>query len=366
MKLHMRGSFAILVGLMIFTAGCIDEEKPANKPPEAEISIAGGNGPFETNTEIQFSGEGSTDEDGDTLEYWWDFDPNEDANGNGITNDDRDRVGKNVVWTYYDESVYVVRLTVSDGIDQDSVDKTITVNEPENSPVAVVDSLDGTDRGIAHPNDPFSIEFTAEESTSGDGEIIKYEWDFSYESSDGFQSEEETQTPEIEYGFVEGGVYWVYLKITNDQGETDTTGSRDAIKIYVNYNATIEGEVKDTDGDNDPEYAMPVNSWGVQKVEVTLKYNAGNSHGNDLDIWLYFPNGTACGTEEEDEGICYWENHDEENTTQIYHLKIDYWMGKFDDEEELGEWTIEIRHERSTWATEVPFELWFDIYYYED
>ena len=116
MKLHMRGSFAILVGLLIFTAGCIDEEKPPNKPPEAKISIAGGNGPFETNTEIQFSGEDSTDEDSDTLEYWWDFDPNEDANGNGVTNDDRDRVGKDVVWTYYDESVYVVRLTVSDGI----------------------------------------------------------------------------------------------------------------------------------------------------------------------------------------------------------------------------------------------------------
>ena len=62
----------------------------------------------------------------------------------------------------------------------------------------------------------------------------------------------------------------------------------------------------------------------------------------------------------------YWENHDEENTTQIYYLKIDYWMGKFDDEEELGEWMIEIRHERSSFAQEVPFELWFDVYYYEE
>ena len=216
MELLMRGNFAILVGLLIFTAGCIDEEKPANAPPEEEISIAGGNGPFETNTEIHFSGGDSTDEDGDALEYWWDFDPNEDANGNGITNDDRDRVGKEVVWTYYDESVYVVRLTVSDGINQDSVDKTITVNEPENAPVAVVESLDGIDRGVAHPNDPLNIEFTADESTSGEGEIIKYEWDFSYESSDGFQGEEETQTPETEHDFTEGGVYWIYLKTPNN------------------------------------------------------------------------------------------------------------------------------------------------------
>ena len=42
--------------------------------------------------------------------------------------------------------------------------------------------------------------------------IIKYEWDFSYESGDGFQSEEETQTPETEHDFTEGGVYWIYLK----------------------------------------------------------------------------------------------------------------------------------------------------------
>ena len=73
----MRYLPVLLTGIMIFS-GCLDflDETEENRAPTAVIKIEG-NGPFEPDTDIIFTGKGSSDPDDDYLEYYWDFDKND-------------------------------------------------------------------------------------------------------------------------------------------------------------------------------------------------------------------------------------------------------------------------------------------------
>ena len=68
----MRYLPELITGLLIFS-GCLDflEEETENQAPNATIKIEG-SGPFEPDTDIVFTGKGSSDPDGDLLDYYWD------------------------------------------------------------------------------------------------------------------------------------------------------------------------------------------------------------------------------------------------------------------------------------------------------
>ncbi len=68
--------------------------------------------------EVFLNGSGSYDPDDDDLLYYWDTDSGVDSNSDGITDNDRDIVGKEVTTIYpftQEDITYIVTLNVSDG-----------------------------------------------------------------------------------------------------------------------------------------------------------------------------------------------------------------------------------------------------------
>jgi len=147
-------------------------------------------------------------EDGDGFSRWTVMVENENLAGSGeykclIAVEDNENDPINSPWLDL-TAYYIHTLVVANGC----ID-----NLP---PVAVAET---------HP-DPAVI-FPGEEvcfndlSTDPDGsaDIVKWEWDFSYESGDGFQSESEVQNPWYEYS--EEGEFEVQLRVTDSCSNTD-------------------------------------------------------------------------------------------------------------------------------------------------
>ncbi|MGA1848516.1 MAG: PKD domain-containing protein [Thermoplasmatota archaeon] len=121
-----------------------DDDKPndddngngsANKRPTADagldiVVISG--------EEFTLNGSGSFDPDGDELIYSWDLDLGTDANSDGIPDNDRDIIGKEVTSVYVtqEEITYIVTLNVTDTelSDTDTVRVTVLPNEDDEPP----------------------------------------------------------------------------------------------------------------------------------------------------------------------------------------------------------------------------------------
>ena len=69
--------------------------------------------------------------------------------------------------------------------------------------------------------------------------ITKYEWDFSYDSADGFVSDEETPGPEVTQKF-DSGLYTIKVRITNEMGESDEASYSDDIDLKINYDYILQ------------------------------------------------------------------------------------------------------------------------------
>ncbi len=98
-----------------------------SSPPEALFSASTVNGPAPLS--VDFDASASTDLDGDTLSYFWDF-------GDGTT-----ATGVTANHVYTNSAEYTVTLTVNDGLQSDQTTTTITVNNsnPGGNTVAFTD-----------------------------------------------------------------------------------------------------------------------------------------------------------------------------------------------------------------------------------
>ncbi|WP_298313480.1 cellulase family glycosylhydrolase [uncultured Aquimarina sp.] len=168
-----------------------------NLPPTARFTsnIISGDAPLT----VSFDGSTSSDPDGDTLTFNWNF-------GDGTT-----ATGESISHLFTDFGEYQVVLTVSDGTLSDTETLTITVNDPDtNIPVVTANiSTDVTD-GIA----PAIINFDASGSTVSDGSTLTYSWDF----GDGTAGSGMT----INHEFINAGNYNVVLTVSNVDGISDT------------------------------------------------------------------------------------------------------------------------------------------------
>lgn len=341
----MRKLSVLLLALLL-VGGCLEDDEQENAPPLAKATLENFGTTFEPDTELHFSATGSSDDDGDPLEYYWDFNAADGRSG-------RDKVGERVTWLYYQEGSYSVTLTASDGEDTDTDTLTVVIREPEGSLEAVITTNDDTET-VAHPGDPVTIHFSGEDSTDEEGELVKYEWDYSYDSRDGFQVDDDTGTDtETNHDF-ETGVYLVALRVTNDQDQTDQTQYSDSIRLLVNFNASETRTI----GGGSHTYDLPVVSHGVQSITIRLEYE-GNSGSNNLDLFLYNLTG---------EEVARNDTYDTDNDHQINIISLDADNASdaewFDEEGELGEWEVEVEHFRSL-GSDPEYKLWMDVKYWE-
>ncbi|MFH1782581.1 MAG: S8 family serine peptidase [Candidatus Omnitrophota bacterium] len=177
-----------------------------NDPP-----IADANGPY-TGTEdtaVPFDGSGSSDPDGDTITYSWNF-----GDGNIGT-------GISPVHTYSAGGTYTITLVVNDGrVNSDPSTTTAEIEEINDYPVANA----GSDQSAFIDA---TVTFDGSDSYDPDGSISSYAWDF------GDDSVGSGITTTHEYSAA--GTYTVTLTVTDNGGLTAT----DTAVVSVTEQATL-------------------------------------------------------------------------------------------------------------------------------
>ena len=348
---------ALLAGLLLMTAGCIDLDQ-GNEPNQAPLAKATAetSGPYEPGDEIWFTGAGSSDPDGDALDFFWDFDAADGDSQRIVGQGDNGRAAH----TYQEEGSYSVTLTVRD-LDgaEDTSTLQVTVAQQTNELRAVVSTGDEAE-AVYHPGQPLRYDLSAADSTA-QGDITEYEWDFSYDDDDGFQVERSSNDPETEQDF-ESGVFVISVRITDTLGEQDEAHGSDDLELLINFNATITGTI----GSGTHEYDLPVNdvsyySGGkLRYIQLRLEYDAGSSHASDLDLYLYNLTG---------EEVASNTTHDTSQAEQVNSILLEYHNSShgqwFDEEGELGDWNVVVDHERSLGA-DPEYTLWLDVIYWEE
>lgn len=359
----MKYLSAIIAGLLIFS-GCLDflDEDEDNKAPTAVIKVEG-NGPYEPDTDIIFTGKGSSDPENDFLEYYWDFDSSDSYNDNKLG--DASNNGR-IIHYYSEEKTYTVTLTVSDGDKTDSVTAKVKIETAKSELRAIITTDDDTEASM-NGDEKISFTFSAADSIS-ESRITKYEWDFSYDSADGFVVDEETSKSEITQEF-DSGLYIIKVRITNEMGESDEASYSDDVELKINFDYRATRTI------DSGQQEHPVQLYGLPArfIRATLEYETSSLHDDDLDIYLY--NHTQERNPDQDEGNnqdeecneCVAKNytHDTSENEQVNFIEMDYYNSThriwFDESHELGEWVIVIDHERGN----TEYTLRIEVIYWE-
>jgi|TARA_B100001094_G_scaffold77516_2_gene73859 PKD repeat protein len=335
-------SLPLLVATLVLFSGCLDflDEEKTNKPPTAIASFVG-NGPFEPDEIITFTGKDCTDPEGDTLEYFWDFDVNDGNEDNvrgDISND-----GK-ITHSYNLEGTYTVTLTITDGENTDTATVKVKV-EKENTEIRARVITDGDVNSEVNNAEKITYTFSASESIS-ESNIIKYEWDFSYESGDGFQVDEESSEDEISHDF-DSGIYTIKVRITNEMGESDEASYSDDVELKINY---IYSDTRNIDSGNQ-EHLLQVYGIPARYIRATLEYESNSVHTKDLDLYIYNNSQERNPDDGDSEYVAVNDTHDNGDIEQVNSIELDYYNSTdrvwFDEVHELGEWGVVVDHERT-------------------
>ncbi len=169
----------------------------SNTVPVAMLGVSATTGvvPFS----ITFDASGSSDADGDTLSYNWNF--GDGSSGTGAT----------VAHSYTTAGNYNAVLTVSDGNGGQATDnRNITITSPVSNTVPVAMLGVSSTTGVA----PFSITFDASGSSDADGDTLSYNWNF----GDGSSGAGVTVT----HSYTTAGNYNAVLSVSDGQGGQTT------------------------------------------------------------------------------------------------------------------------------------------------
>ncbi len=163
-------------------------------PPVASLVVSGNAGliPYTVN----FDASGSTDSDGNIIDYRWDF-------GDGSS-----AKGAVVAHTYTEKGKYTVLLSVIDNDLRVGTERAIIVAST-GDPIALIDL--SADTGMA----PFFVTCDGSGSVDADGSLVSYEWNF----GDGPPASGEIVT----HTYQTGGTFTVSLTVTDNEGKTDST-----------------------------------------------------------------------------------------------------------------------------------------------
>ncbi len=218
-------------------------------PPVAEFLAdpTAGSSPLK----VTFDASGSYDPDGAIVAYQWNF-------GDGTSG-----AGKFITHTYTNNAIRIATLTVRDN---EGLESSASV-EIKIMPGPIARFTCSPKKGQA----PLKVTFNASNSKPSDrnnGRVTKYEWDF----GDGSRAEGARQT----HTFQKSGMFTVTLRITDNQGESDST----EVDIFV--------------------YSAPVAKFNCSPMTgvapLPVRFDASDSRDEDGKILLYkwtFGDGTT-------------------------------------------------------------------------
>ena len=185
------------------TTNTISVQEP-NKPPIARFSFSPDSP--DTSTGVSFSGSASTDVDGIISSFKWNF-------GDGYTSE-----GRYTTHVFSHSGTFTVILIVTDNNGaSDSTSKTITVEEPNKTPVARFTWTYAGSRVTVEPRTgKVSITFDASTSYDPDGKVTQYAWDW---NSDGVYDDTSDEAISV-HEFPTTGELDITLQVTDDKGAT--------------------------------------------------------------------------------------------------------------------------------------------------
>lgn len=171
--------------------------------------------------QIRFDASQSTSPFGKITSYRWDF-------GDGTSS----QSGRSVSRKYLNGGEYTVTLTVEDEKGNKATDSVVVkVDNPAVVPNAKITTNQEISRvGSANyiqGTVPYTVQFSAKDSTDQDNNIVYYGWDF---NDDGNYDEEGEN---VEHTFLEAGNYNVVLTVV----DADEQSSTDELEVHVNENS---------------------------------------------------------------------------------------------------------------------------------
>jgi PKD repeat protein len=218
-----------------------------NHPPTAAFSST------PTGLSVAFDGTTSSDPDGDTLTYDWDFNDGT-AHGTGAT----------PTHVYAAGGTYHVTLTVADGKGgTNAISHDVTVAAPNHPPTAAFSS---TPTGL-------SVAFDGTTSSDPDGDTLTYDWDFNDGTAHGTGA-----TPTHVYAAA--GTYHVTLLVSDGKGGTNSV-TNDVIVTAP------------------PVNHPPTAAFVATPTNLSVQFDASTSSDPDGDTLTYdwdWNDGTAHGT----------------------------------------------------------------------
>jgi len=183
----------------------LDETQVDNTPPAAN---AGVDQQGQVGEAILFSGDG-IETDGTIVLFEWDFDGDGTYDWNGTDHG----VAKH---TFDAAEVYIATLRVTDDLGATDTDVCVIqvdqeADEPNTLPVAEIQN---------------DVKVNVNQATTlnglgydSDGTIVKYEWDF---DGDGIFDWNGTGSGVVQHTYTKAGVYYAKLRVTDDEGASDT------------------------------------------------------------------------------------------------------------------------------------------------
>ena len=205
--------------------------------------------------EVKFDASNSTDPDGEITNYEWDF------NGDG---DFSDAEGVEATHTFEKIGKYKVALRVTSTLGDYAIGEKEIIAEEAKLPLPVISVVDQPEKYVTGAQ----YVFKADKSTSPNGKIEKYSWDF------GDGSKVET-TSTVEHIFTKEGSFEIILKVTDEDG--DEAEAKLAVQVE-SPQGTPKAVIK-TD---------PALSEGVTvlegKVPFTVAFDATSTTDSDMNI----------------------------------------------------------------------------------
>ncbi len=378
----MKQYLLVVLLLTSSLAGCFGDSDEQSGELEAVFMFTPSENIREGQT-ITFDGSASTPNSG-SITYKWDF----------TTDGSVDATGKTTSWNYATAGDYVVTLSISNGIETKSQNRTLSVFvataqppvadagsfssnddcEGENPPEGnyylfyiCEDNRDATSSSNRKISATTTADLDASASTAAEDDYIaKWEWDtnlkFDADGDGDLKNDPDITGETIAWTELAPGEYKIQLTVTAGGGMTNT----DAVTVNVNYvgkwsefemasNGTDQTEPEDLDFDITVTHDTDSGNT-IRKAQIELIYPQQDSDcflgetacRNTLDIYGFnssnkdskeedAQNTSETALEDRQDGDCPSE-------MDCIWLPLSGW-GFSESEDKDGEWTVSIRNE---------------------